>query len=207
MNNKTIAYGYIPSKIDGTEYKADFGGFKIPSSFSYQPLMPPVCDQGTESTCVCHTLTGMLDVQKNSKTGNMNKCNNFSIYELYGQRSNKPKEGMSIKEALSILRHKGLNGEKIDNYAMCDSVITAKQAIISNGPLAIGMMVYNNGSDKYWEKIGTCMGGHCTMLVGYDKDNFIMRNSWGISYGNRGYIKLPFKDFEKYVMECWTITL
>lgn len=207
MNLETIVYGYIPSKLDGTELKAEFGEFKIPDDFSYQPLMPPVRDQGNESTCVCQTLTGMLDVQRNAKNNIANKCNNFSIYELYNQRSNKPQEGMVIKEALSILRHKGLNGEKIDNYALVTSTLTAKQALISNGPLAIGMMVFNNGTDEYWRKNGQCLGGHCTMLVGYNKDGFIMRNSWGTDYGNEGYIKLPFDDFEKYCMECWTITL
>lgn len=207
MNIQNIVCGYIPSQLDGTEYQSDFGDFDIPVEFTYQPLMPPVRDQGTESTCVCQTLTGMLDVQRNAKNDVTNVCNNFSIQELYNQRSNKPQEGMIIKEALSILRHKGLNDEKIANYAMCISVKTAKQAIVANGPLAIGMMVYNNGSDKYWISKGMCVGGHCTMLVGYDENGFIMRNSWGLSYGNEGYITLPYSDFEEYCMECWTITL
>lgn len=207
MNLEAIAYGYIPSKLDGTEAKANFGDFKIPEVFSYQSLMPPIRDQGSESTCVCQTLTGMLDVQRNAKNGISNKCNNFSISELYNQRSNKPQNGMVIKEALSILRHKGLSGEKIDNYALVTSISVAKQALISNGPLAIGMMVYNNGTDEYWKENNQCLGGHCTMLVGYDKDNFIMRNSWGASYGDNGYIKLSFSDFDRYCMECWTITL
>lgn len=207
MDIQNIVCGYIPSQLDGTEYQSDFGDFDIPVEFTYRPLMPPVRDQGTESTCVCQTLTGMLDVQRNAKNDVTNVCNNFSIQELYNQRSNKPQEGMIIKEALSILRHKGLNDEKIANYAMCTSVKTAKQAIVANGPLAIGMMVYNNGSDKYWISKGMCVGGHCTMLVGYDENGFIMRNSWGLSYGNEGYITLPYSDFEEYCMECWTITL
>jgi hypothetical protein len=207
MDIQNIVCGYIPSQLDGTEYQSDFGDFDIPVEFTYRPLMPPVRDQGTESTCVCQTLTGMLDVQRNAKNDVTNVCNNFSIQELYNQRSNKPQEGMIIKEALSILRHKGLNDEKIANYAMCTSVKTAKQAIVANGPLAIGMMVYNNGSDRYWISKGMCVGGHCTMLVGYDENGFIMRNSWGLSYGNEGYITLPYSDFEEYCMECWTITL
>lgn len=207
MDIQNIVWGYIPSQLDGTEYQSDFGDFDIPVEFTYRPLMPPVRDQGTESTCVCQTLTGMLDVQRNAKNDVTNVCNNFSIQELYNQRSNKPQEGMIIKEALSILRHKGLNDEKIANYAMCTSVKAAKQAIVANGPLAIGMMVYNNGSDKYWISKGMCVGGHCTMLVGYDENGFIMRNSWGLSYGNEGYINLPYSDFEEYCMECWTITL
>lgn len=207
MEKDSKVYGYIPSKLDGSETVAEFGNFKVPDKFSYQPLMPPIRDQGTSSTCVCQTLTGILDVQRNSKTGQVSTCNNFSIDELYSQRSNKDSEGMMIKEALHILRHKGLNNEKIDNYAMCTSVEVAKQAIIANGPLAIGMMVYDNGSDKYWIDNGERLGGHCTMLVGYDEKGFIMRNSWGLSYGNKGYIHLPYKDYQEYCMECWTITL
>lgn len=207
MIPKKNVYGYIQSILDGSETKANFGDFHIPEIFSYQPLMPPIKDQGTESTCVCQTLTGMLDVQKNAKNSIANKSNNFSIYELYDQRSNKPQEGMMIKEALSILRHRGLNDEKIDNYALVTSIEAAKQAIVSNGPLAIGMMVYNNGTDKYWINRGDCLGGHCTMLVGYNANGFVMRNSWGTSYGDNGYILLPYNDFEKYCLECWTITL
>lgn len=207
MTPKKIVYGYIRSILDGSEAKANFGDFHIPENFSYQTLMPPIKDQGSESTCVCQTLTGMLDVQRNAKNNIANKSNNFSIYELYDQRSNKPQDGMMIKEALSILRHKGLNDEKIDNYALVTSIESAKQAIVSNGPLAIGMMVYNNGTDKYWINRGTCLGGHCTMLVGYNANGFVMRNSWGISYGDGGYILLPYNDFEKYCLECWTITL
>ena len=62
MDKKSISYGYIPSKLDGTERQAEFGDFKIPTSFSYQPLMPPVRDQGRESTCVCQTLTGLTNI-------------------------------------------------------------------------------------------------------------------------------------------------
>lgn len=207
MDKKTITYGLIPSKLDGTEHKANFGAFKVPDSFSYKEIMPPIRNQGSTPTCVCQTLTGMLDVQRNAKNGVVKVCNNFPIDELYSQRSDKLQDGMSIKEALSILRHKGLKGEKIDNYAMCGSCEIVKQAIIANGPVAIGMLAYDNGTDRYWERKGECMGGHCTMLVGYDKKGFIMRNSWGTSYGNKGYITLPFSDFNEYCIECWTITL
>lgn len=53
------------------------------------------------------------------------------------------------------------------------------------------------------------MGGHCVTLVGYDdeKSSFILRNSWGTSWANDGYILFPYDDFVKYCFECWTFLL
>ena len=33
----------------------------------------------------------------------------------------------------------------------------------------------------------TVRGGHAVCIVGYTPDYFIVRNSWGTSWGNRGY--------------------
>ena len=36
------------------------------------------------------------------------------------------------------------------------------------------------------------IGGHAMMLVGYDKSNFIVRNSWGDKWGDGGYCYVPY---------------
>jgi C1A family cysteine protease len=36
------------------------------------------------------------------------------------------------------------------------------------------------------------IGGHCMLIVGYTKDHFIVRNSWGTSWGDAGYCYMPF---------------
>ena len=33
----------------------------------------------------------------------------------------------------------------------------------------------------------TARGGHCVALVGYTPDTFIVRNSWGTSWGDKGF--------------------
>ena len=42
-------------------------------------------------------------------------------------------------------------------------------------------------------------GGHCMLIVGYDKPGkmFIVRNSWGEGWGDRGYCRIPFDVVEK----------
>jgi hypothetical protein len=43
------------------------------------------------------------------------------------------------------------------------------------------------------------VGGHCMLVVGYDKPGkmFIVRNSWGEGWGDRGYCRIPFEVIEK----------
>ena len=44
----------------------------------------------------------------------------------------------------------------------------------------------NNGNmDEY--QPNTTRGGHCVALVGYRKDRFIVRNSWGTGWGDKGF--------------------
>jgi hypothetical protein len=52
--------------------------------------------------------------------------------------------------------------------------------------------------------------GHSMLIVGYDKrdERFIVRNSWGEDWGNRGYCTMPFGVIEDFSMfdELWIVT-
>lgn len=204
--DKVLICGCQPSVLNGTEHVAEWPEFKLPDSFSYENVMPPVRDQGQTSMCVCYTLTSILDYLHNSLEGVSKKFNNYSLETLYNQRINKNVDGMQIKTALKYLRHVGLSGQKIANYAMCKNILSAKQAIVMNGPLAIGLPVYSNDT-SFWKYGDKLYGGHAVTLVGYNRDGFILRNSWGYDYGRSGHSILPYSDFANLCFECWTITL
>ena len=50
------------------------------------------------------------------------------------------------------------------------------------------------------------LGGHAVLAVGYDdtKQWLIVRNSWGTSWGVKGYFYMPYTVFNKLVMDMWT---
>ncbi len=66
--------------------------------------------------------------------------------------------------------------------------------IANNGPILTRL-----GVDRTWDRAtqnngvldtyrpNTVRGGHAVSLVGYTKDHFIVRNSWGQSWGDRGF--------------------
>lgn len=74
---------------------------------------------------------------------------------------------------------------------------------LSNGyPVVYGMTVYEafelldqrNNVLPMPTKQDTPLGGHALCMVGYDKRKqaFLVRNSWGTSWGDAGYFWLPF---------------
>lgn len=49
--------------------------------------------------------------------------------------------------------------------------------------------------------------GHAVAIVGYTKDGFIIQNSWGEKWGNRGFALLPYEDWLLHSSDCWVVQL
>lgn len=70
-----------------------------------------------------------------------------------------------------------------------------KLAITSGYPVMFGMPV-DQAYEEYTSGIyggvtGKILGGHMQTIVGYDGDVFNVLNSWGASFGESGYSKMP----------------
>ena len=104
---------------------------------------------------------------------------------------------MSFKDALHFIRHNGVSTNKgnfkIKQYAMVGSIPVLQTALIMNGPCVAALPVRNH--DKEFWKDGNLSGGHAVAIVGYDKDGFILRNSWGNTFGEKGYTHIRYSDF------------
>ena len=74
----------------------------------------------------------------------------------------------------------------------------------TNAPIIFGINVYDSFLTPAVAKTGivpmpntiteTLQGGHCVVIVGIDNKNqaFICINSWGVSWGNKGFFTLPY---------------
>jgi C1A family cysteine protease len=83
-------------------------------------------------------------------------------------------------------------------------------------PVIFGITVYDGFMTQTVMKSGTVnmpkpnespAGGHAILAVGYDQDKkrIIFRNSWGESYGDKGYGTLPYEYLNKLASDFWTI--
>lgn len=103
---------------------------------------------------------------------------------------------------------------RIMSYVRLESVDEALQALASNNPVFIGTPWFRNWMSisrdgKLPPADGNVVGGHATLLLGYDMDErrFIGQNSWGAQWGDRGFYYMLMDDVEKYFGESdfWTV--
>lgn len=207
---KQKKYGFIPSKIDGTEhiyFGNGVGSDKIPDTYSYKEFLPEILDQGQDSICVPCSISTFLNWRENLKNGSSND-NHIDYFEIYDIREGKH-DGMTFKDAFNYLRHHGVKSDigvlKIQEYAMIQSFWALRTAILMNGPCVGALPVYNNRSDFWNKKPGDfLMGYHAIAIVGYNNDGFLIRNSWGEDFGDEGYTEIPYEEFPKFI-EIWTV--
>lgn len=203
-------YGFVASKIDGTEVQFKVNNkFELPESINYKKFLPKVVNQGDRPICVPCSVATYINWSLNMEDG-VNSRDNKVDYEDILTHST-VERGMSIKDALTYLTHhcakiKGDCVRVIDRYAKVGSDEQLKQALVINGPCIGGLKVYDSNANKFWINNGNGQfeGGHAVSIVGYNKFGFILRNSWGESYGDKGYSTIPYDEF-KYFTEIWTI--
>lgn len=202
-------YGFVPSKIDGTElqFKED-NKMKMPSNYTYQKNLSKILNQGSRPICVPCSISSFINWDINMNQNSNNIDYNVDLNSIYKSRTTKGDDGMTFKDAFSFLRHTGVKTNKgiykINNYFKIGSIIQLQQAIIANGPCLGALPVYSDRYDDFWTNIGDIIGGHAISIVGYNPKGFIIRNSWGTSYGDKGYGLLEYEDFSSFY-EIWTI--
>lgn len=50
-------------------------------------------------------------------------------------------------------------------------------------------------------------GGHAFALVGFNEDGFVVQNSWGIDWGNKGFSVIAYDDWVAHGTDAWVCAL
>lgn len=195
------------SKIDGSEFAYEIEeNSGIPTEFSYMKQLPPVLNQGSDPICVPCSLSSLLEYNLSLKTGKSTNSK-FKLYDIFNSRTTDG-DGMTFKEAFKYVITTGAKYKdgiiKLSKYFKINSLYALKHAIYANGPCLIALPVYDDASNEFWKRDGSCIGYHAVAVVGYDDNGFIIRNSWGPSYGYNGYYHISNEDIN-CAKEIWTL--
>lgn len=101
----------------------------------------------------------------------------------------------------------------VSEYRAITSLDDMKACIASGYPFVFGFLVYSSFDTGDMNKTAIvplpkpeeeCRAAHAVMAVGYDDDKkyFIVRNSWGVMWGKRGYFYMPY-DYVSDPELCW----
>ena len=200
--------------------------FELPKTLDYRGDLPPVWDQGVDGPCSAYASAAMKQWQEKKDYGLKKSLSKFFIYSL---RSNYPNRGMYARDTMQILQKYGVPTEKsfkkkwkskddipqevldealnhkIIGYAKVNTVDGLKKSLYKNGPCYATFPVYSNEPEFWKSSFGKnkIIGGHAVCIVGYTKDGFIVRNSWGWDWADRGHSIYHYEDWGSH-MEVWT---
>lgn len=191
--------GYVRSITFGIPSFEPVKVSTLPESFDLRKQLSSPIDQGTRGICVSACVTDML---KYIYAGTSKKYRKHVDF-FYNHRSDKRVDGMSPRNAFEIAQANSL----VLSYAIVKSLLAIKVALVANGPVLIALPVYQFDSD-FWRKRNPGdkpQGYHATTLVGFDdkEGDFILRNSWGVTWGLNGYTYFPYTE-QGMIMEAWT---
>jgi len=153
----------------------------------------------------------------------------FSPQFVYNQRSDLNMEGMYCRDIMQILSKKGVCYEDqhpywdlstptnealetaksyvIKGYARVNTIEGLKRSLKLNGPCLIAFPVFDEESPYMWRNERGVPKeeamGHAMCVVGYNKEGFIIRNSWGKEWQDDGHCTYPYEDWGAH-WEIWT---
>jgi C1A family cysteine protease len=197
---------------------------QYPTTFSMMNNLLPVRDQKNIGSCAAHSASCMKEWQE-SKDILLNEY--LSPQFIYNLRKDKSTSGMYGRDVMNILHTYGIcmerdykygSEEKISNelfakairfkikqYARVETIKELKIALMINGPCILMVPTYNGGPIMWLPlyKGQKRTGGHAMTIIGWDIQGFIIRNSWGIKWGTKGYGIFPYGHWGKQ-WEVWT---
>ena len=114
----------------------------------------------------------------------------------------------------------GLNHQAA-SYARVQQTLGQMKGCLADGyPFVFGFTVYDRFESDAVAKTGkvplpshgeNVLGGHAVMAVGYDdsKQTFIVKNSWGTGWGDKGYFYMPYSYLTDADLstDFWTVRL
>lgn len=199
---------------------------EFPPEFDLRIHAQPSRDQGKRGTCAAFTAAAIKEIQENRDCGFSEW---MSPEFIYYHRDNKPASGMYGRNVFQILQRIGSVPEhmypysaldthappptaelyevaakyRIANYARVTTVDGLKRALLELGPCYLQLPLYQT-RPCFWigaegEKYN---GGHAVAVVGFNKEGFILKNSWGKRWNIDGSIIFPYSDWGLQ-WECW----
>lgn len=103
-------------------------------------------------------------------------------------------------------------------YSILDSDIVkvnkVKKSLIDNKPVIVGLNISNDFlmlRNEIWEQKedAPSIGGHAMCIIGYDEvlEAFEVMNSWGTSWGDKGFVWVPYDVFSRNALYGYQMIL
>lgn len=99
---------------------------------------------------------------------------------------------------------------RISTYYSISSINELKYALFHHGPVLAGMKIYDHASwanNTYRYTTNDTWSGHAVLIMGWNEQGWIVQNSWGVLWGDKGRFYIPYStNFNDVFMEVYGVT-
>jgi C1A family cysteine protease len=126
-----------------------------------------------------------------------------------------PYDISKFRDKPSAIAYAEAMNRRISLYERLNGINDILVCLADGFPVVFGISIYESFESEEVERTGIVpipgrteklLGGHAMMICGYDKDKkwFIVRNSWGEGWGEKGFCYIPF-DYMEQAEDTWVI--
>lgn len=202
--------------------KIPLGEGDLPESFDWRDVkgvFGPIRNQGSCGSCYAFAITGALEASEVVQTGrplqDLSEQQIVSCSDSYGCGGGfmstayyAVKPGLTDEASFPYTARNSRCRTNLDIKAKASkysllgtprrspTTTEIKTALINKGPLFITVMAGGSGWNGGGSKVTSCRKrgstNHMVVLSGYDKNGWIIRNSWGARWGDKGYAHIGY---------------
>lgn len=182
----------------------------LPLKIDNRQKISPIDQQGDSSACVCFSTCSMAEAYFWRRNGYPINFDALELYDHCKLVDGHPKiPGTFLEVGLRCGIENGLFGDAegkevrlIQNDNTEKTTDALKFALFKYDFVLAGFQVTSsiydlNVKNYVMSHSGKREGGHCMTIVGYNSTGFIIANSWGPEWGQKGFAICPWDVFKK----------
>jgi hypothetical protein len=228
------SFGCLESPFDERDFQlaSYLQPVGLPTTLTYRNMMTPVRNQGGLGSCVGFASTAIDEhIHQASDLSEMWCYDQCKKLDKFPGEGTFPRAAMKVlQDGIPdevywpyVDRYPpgtepipGAAGDaaqyRIGTYAMTPNIEALKAGLFQHGPMLLAIQIFENYGQGPKPGVipkgeGRVLGGHAVCLVGYDDLNqmWIFKNSWGTSWGDRGYGFIGYDAMPSLFWEAWTV--